>query len=90
MRLGDLDALKNSMFSYAVPEMVWDRGDIEHKINEMPTIDAVPVVRCKDCKYSDTFADTTTATTPLKCLNIRYGGVYPDWYCEHGKRRDDE
>ena len=23
--------------------MVWDRGDIEHKINEMPTIDAIPV-----------------------------------------------
>lgn len=31
------------MFGYAPPEMTWDRGDIEHKIDEMPTIDAIPV-----------------------------------------------
>ncbi len=42
-RLIDADALKDNMFHYAAPEMVWDRGDIEHKINEMPTIDAIPV-----------------------------------------------
>ena len=43
-RLIDADALKDNMFNYAPPEMVWNRGDIEHKINEMPTIDAVPVI----------------------------------------------
>ena len=43
MRLVDADALKDNMFHYAAPEMVWDRGDIEHKINEMPTIDAIPM-----------------------------------------------
>lgn len=53
------------------------------------TSDRVNVVRCKDCKYSDVIYDTTTDTMPLKCLNIRYGGVLPDWYCEHGERRED-
>lgn len=43
MRTIDADALKDNMFHYAAPEMVWDRGDIEHKINEMPTIDAIPI-----------------------------------------------
>lgn len=43
MRPIDADALKDNMFHYTAPEMVWDRGDIEHKINEMPTIDAIPV-----------------------------------------------
>ena len=43
MRLGDLDALKDNMFHYAAPEMMWDMGDIEHKINEMPTIPAIPL-----------------------------------------------
>ena len=43
VRLGDLDALKDNLFHYAAPEMVWDRWDIEHKINEMPIIDAIPV-----------------------------------------------
>ena len=47
------------------------------------------LVRCRDCKYSDVIYDTTLDTMPLKCLNIRYGGVMPDWYCEHGERRDD-
>ena len=52
--------------------------------------DIVHVVRCRECKYSDTFApDCTEATFPLKCLSIRYGGVYPDWFCEHGQRRED-
>ena len=48
------------------------------------------LVRCKNCKYSDVIYDTTSDTMPLKCLNIRYGGVQPDWYCEHGERRDED
>ena len=37
-RLVDADALERNMFAYAAPEMLWDRGDIEHKIGEMPSI----------------------------------------------------
>lgn len=52
----DADALKDNMFSYAAPEMVWDRGDIEHKIDEMPTISAIPVEwlewRVMNAKYN--------------------------------------
>lgn len=48
------------------------------------------LVLCKDCKYSDVIYDTTQDTMPLKCLNIRYGGVQPNWYCEHGERRDGD
>lgn len=42
-RMIDADALKSNMFNYAPPEMTWDRGNIEHKIDEQPTIDAIPV-----------------------------------------------
>lgn len=28
--------------------------DVEHDLRSMPTIDAVPVVRCIECKYRDT------------------------------------
>jgi hypothetical protein len=48
VRLGDLDALKDNMFNYAAPEMMWDRGDIEHKIDEQPTISAIPVEWLKE------------------------------------------
>ena len=43
MRLIDADALKDNFFDNAPFEMMWDRGDIRHKIDEMPTIDAIPV-----------------------------------------------
>lgn len=43
MRIIDADALKDNMFHYAAPEMVWDRGDIEHKINEMPEVKAITI-----------------------------------------------
>jgi len=42
-RLIDADALHSNFFDYSPREMVWDMGDVEHKINEMPTIDAIPV-----------------------------------------------
>ena len=52
--------------------------------------DVRPVILCRDCKHSDTFApDCTESTFPLKCLSIRYGGVYPDWFCEHGEKREE-
>lgn len=42
IRIIDADALKANMFDYAPPEMVWDKGDIEHKIDEMPIVEAIP------------------------------------------------
>lgn len=81
MRLIDADALKE-----------WFRGGIVHlwtddiinRINHTPTIDAVPVVRCKDCKHYH--ADTLT------CQNDGCGAEHPNWYgndfCSYGERRD--
>ncbi len=49
--------------------------------------DVREVVTCGECAYADSFSPTCTeATFPLKCLSIRYGGVYPNWFCEHGER----
>ena len=57
-------------------------------IYSLPTVDHIDVVRCHECKHSDTYPPGSNNSTPLKCLGIRYGGVFPDWYCEHGDRRD--
>ena len=50
MRLIDLD-------SEYIQETLYRRGfktrqDIEEWLNSAPTIDAAPVVRCKDCKHA--------------------------------------
>ena len=52
MRLIDLD-------SDYIQETIYRRGfktrqDIEEWLNSAPTIDAVPVVRCRECKHRGT------------------------------------
>lgn len=49
MRLIDLD-------SDYIQETIYRRGfktrqDIENWLNNAPTIDAIPIIRCKDCVY---------------------------------------
>ena len=48
---------------------------VVHMVKNRSTIDAVPVVRCKDCKYFE---------TPL-CENE---DNYDDWFCADGERKD--
>lgn len=62
MRLIDADALKGNVLHYAAPEMMWDRGDIEHKIDEMSTIDAIPVewiMKWSNKRYRETQRDVS-------------------------------
>ena len=49
-----------------------------------PTIDAVQVVRCKDCKhYKDGFCHNPNTYDDEKTK----GNTVPDWFCADGKRR---
>lgn len=49
-----------------------------------PTVDAVPVVRCKDCKYSyEDLGGLTCAMGPcVDCV------VPDDFFCRQGERRE--
>ena len=59
----------------------------ETTICRVPAADVRPVVYCKDCKHNDAFSsDCAESTFPLKCLSVRYGGVFPLCFCEHGER----
>ena len=57
----------------------------ESEIECAPTIDAVPVIRCKDCKWW---------TKQEKSIQGRCAltGTYPTggWYCGNGERKDDD
>ena len=50
-------------------------------IANFPTVDAAPVVRCKDCKFihDKGYCTLVTGMTRIK----------PDDYCSHGERRTD-
>lgn len=57
-------------------------GEAYGIIQGMPTVDAVPVVRCRDCKWRD---DQKGATKWMPCRAL----VTPnDFYCASGERKD--
>ena len=53
-------------------------------LREAPTVDAVPVVRCRDCKhlmFSDCYGE---------CGEGHMGIVSPDDFCSYGERKDGD
>ena len=79
MRLVDADEAYKVLTDY-----YHQRTEIQHKalkeaIERVPTVDAVEVVRCKDCMYRDG--------------NVcDYSAVYvrPHGYCQWGRREEDD
>lgn len=89
MRLGDLDALcqrvKRSTASKAVKVLA------EVLINTAPTISAVPVVRCKNCKHFN----LQTHECENESLSTDHEGgasyslnFYDDDFCSYGEWRE--
>ena len=71
-----------------IEEMVkfgrWDTKTLE-ALNRIPSVDAVPVVRCKDCKYG-----YKALKSPFVFCGKPYSGYIAhetDYYCADGKRR---
>ena len=56
-------------------------------LSKAPTIDAVPVVRCKDCKHSTTFHHTGNMYCGLH--ENHHFLTDADGFCNKGERRCD-
>lgn len=56
-------------------------------VEEMPTIDAVPVVRCKDCKR---FVDNKEAFVKYCSYGRGIKFVSENDFCSYGERKNDE
>ena len=80
-------ALLNDL-SYCAPELWQDEVYIQLKIMKQPTVDAVPVVRCKDCVHFNTtgcgegfgWCEGTVVNT----------GVTDTFFCAEGERKEEE
>ncbi len=96
MRLIDADAL----LKYLMINMSWHDEDgievddwdekraiIKDLIDGVPTVDAVPVVRCKDCRY---WRQEVSPTEHWVCahhsFNERKMYTMPDFYCADGEK----
>ena len=64
----------------------YDKAMIVDMVDEQPTIDAVPVVRCKDCTE---FSDDDEEDGWGFCNNTGVG-MERDGFCSCGERKDDE
>ena len=83
MRLIDADALKD--WSEIVPltdDGGIDINDFDEKLTSMPTVDAVPVIRCKDCKKFVTEEDQAY------CLDM-YGQCDENGFCAWAERKEE-
>lgn len=88
MRLIDADALKTAIDNGWKPDMmvseIWDI------IDEQPIVDAVPVVRCNDCKYYSGANDKDGYFTAIGFCNHENHHIMPlrfDFYCDDAKKK---
>ena len=67
-------------------------GKIIDHVDKTPAVDAVPVIRCRDCKFWETygFKGSRKAGDPLEweggCKKWRGGRLESD-FCSYGKKR---
>lgn len=57
--------------------------ELEGCIDDAPTIDAVPVIRCKNCKH---LVDGYMCYEGI--VSVGYRKVSPDGFCERGEKKD--
>ena len=83
MRLIDADAVEKITWqdpSYTDPLNVLT--EVRDKVRALPTIDAVPVIRCKDCEHRNEYGYCTLF------LNWHY--LTPDMdYCSMAERKEE-
>ena len=76
----------------AIPWDVEGVGEIpvitKEEIDQMPIVDAVPVIRCKDCKY---YSCGTVEGKHL-CMSVKYRftPTAEDEWCSRAERKEDE
>lgn len=97
MRVIDADKLERQEFDGE--EACFDYVDAED-IDNAPTVDAVEVVRCRDCKYADGKKETNVekryVADILVCRNSCFFcgdeplAMWPDDFCSYGERKDGD
>ena len=94
-RLIDADALHRKVMTetnpYGKPTIDYDSGvKVLEWIEQAPTVDAVKVVRCKDCKhYSPQKKSAHWENRTNYCNRIVTIKVQPYDFCSHGEQKNE-
>ena len=92
-RLIDADAAKLTANDYAMFRcQLGGLVDVVEFLNDMPTVDAVPVVRCKDCKYHHWEQEPCHGKIEHYCElpHMRGIEVFKEFFCYYGERKDGD
>ena len=71
-------------------------GEAYGIIQEMPTVDAIEVVRCRDCKHRPTGTNRDDLEfpddkCPCQCDDFWYSWKpSDDWFCKNGEQKDGD
>lgn len=88
MRLIDADALIESIVEEAQDLRTLSTKTVGQAISKTPTVDAVPVIRCKDCKhwqYESCFVESEEGDAESIILDR-----FAFDFCSRAERRTDE
>lgn len=87
MRMIDADKLVDMLYDneFAV---LCPLDEVSGVVDACPTVDAVPVVRCKDCKYSCKDRNGRTCEGYWYELSEFAVPVEDDGFCSYGERKD--
>ena len=85
-RIGDEARNQAELYADRNNLVVLAYGDCYDKVQTAPTIDAVPVVRCKDCKYSEHWYKDKRRCFLWHEVGI---GVFADGFCSYGERSEE-
>lgn len=89
MLLIDVDALHREFIDFirASNNKTPNWNDAVSLVGSAPTVDAVEVVRCEDCKH---FKKPLSPDMWGWCKKMDNKATVEDWYCADGERKDDE
>ena len=84
MKLVDADKAREFFGGDGVTGAVMQR-----MFDSLPTIDAVPVVRCRECKYWRRYTRQWENHCAGECERHRMeGGTYENDFCSYGQRKE--
>lgn len=84
MRLIDADKFILDLMDASLPSV--DEDTILDLVDSVPAVDAVPVVRCKDCKYA--FINSFSTASGIVLCSSSMKAMQQDDFCSYGERKD--
>lgn len=92
-RMIDADFMRQEWLENGENEYVYDTNAVLESIDAQPTVDAVEVVRCKDCLfYQETIGKDSGKPCGYGSCGVPghiTGIVYDEEFCSYGERRTE-